>query len=194
MNRAFVITGGPGGGKTTLLDALEERGYRVAPEAARRIIKARLAQGLPPRPEPAAFAREILASDMDQHRAAQDHDGITFFDRGVLDALYMLDLVHAITRQEAAGIVQGFPYNKTVFLLPPWEDIYGTDAERDQSFEEAVQVFEGMSRWYGQWGYQTVEVPRVSVEERVAFILETIGCDQVLDAETWQPRIGWGKQ
>lgn len=177
MDGAFVITGGPGGGKTALLNALAERGYRVAPEAARRIIRARLAQGLPPRPEPAAFAREILASDMEQYRAAQAHDGVTFFDRGVPDALYMLDLAGAITREEAAGLVQRFPYNNTVFLLPPWEDIYGTDAERDQSFEEAVAVFEGMSRWYAQWGYQTVEVPRVSVEARVTFILNTIGSD-----------------
>ncbi|MFP1683803.1 AAA family ATPase [Alloalcanivorax sp. C16-1] len=177
MNRAFVITGGPGGGKTTLLQALAEQGYRVAPEAARRIIRTRLAQGLPPRPDPTAFAREILAWDMDQYRAARAHDGVTFFDRGVPDALYMLDLAGAITRQEAAGLVQRFPYNNTVFLLPPWEDIYGTDAERDQSFEEAVAVFEGMSRWYAQWGYQTVEVPRVSVENRVRFILKIIGSD-----------------
>lgn len=29
MNHLFVLTGGPGGGKTALLDALAERGYRV---------------------------------------------------------------------------------------------------------------------------------------------------------------------
>tara|TARA_A100001391_G_scaffold117899_1_gene79923 strand:- start:5194 stop:5760 length:567 start_codon:yes stop_codon:yes gene_type:complete len=177
MNRAFVITGGPGGGKTTLLEALAEQGYRVAPEAARRVIRTRLAQGLPPRPDPAAFAREILASDMDQHRTARALGGVTFFDRGVPDALYMLDLAGAITREEVAALVRRFPYNNTVFLLPPWEDIYGTDAERDQSFEEAVEVFEGMSRWYTQWGYRTVEVPRVSVANRIAFIQKIIGSD-----------------
>ena len=47
MSKRFVVTGGPGGGKTTLLDALAARGHRVAPEAARRIIKKRLAAGLP---------------------------------------------------------------------------------------------------------------------------------------------------
>mgnify|MGYP001996746728 CR=1 FL=1 len=53
MSKRFVVTGGPGGGKTTLLDALAARGHRVAPEAARRIIKKRLAAGLSPRPSPA---------------------------------------------------------------------------------------------------------------------------------------------
>ncbi|HCS29047.1 MAG TPA: hypothetical protein DIW43_16440, partial [Spongiibacteraceae bacterium] len=90
MNRRFVITGGPGGGKSTLLDALAERGYRIAPEAARRLIKKRLAEGLASRPDPVTFARAILDSDRAQYRAATDHDGTTFFDRGVLDALYML--------------------------------------------------------------------------------------------------------
>ncbi|MBM1145117.1 AAA family ATPase [Alcanivorax sp. ZXX171] len=175
MTKRFVVTGGPGGGKTTLLDALAARGHRVAPEAARRIIKTRLAAGLPPRPEASAFATEILDADIEQYRTAAAHDAVTFFDRGVLDALYMLDLASAITKDEAAGLVQRFPYHNPVFLLPPWEEIYGTDSERDQTFEESVEVFEGMKRWYEQWGYQTVEVPRVDVEARVAFISAMTG-------------------
>lgn len=175
MNPRFVITGGPGGGKTTLLQTLAARGYRVAPEAARRIIRQRLSAGLPPRPEPVPFAKEILDSDIQQYRAATDHDGITFFDRGVLDALYMLDLESALSRDEIAKLVEAFPYNHTVFLLPPWEAIYAMDSERDQTFEESVAVFEGMRRWYSRWGYETVEVPRAGVEARVSFILEQIG-------------------
>lgn len=175
MNSRFVITGGPGGGKTTLLENLAAWGYRVAPEAARRIIRERLSVGLPPRAEPASFAREILDSDIQQYRAAMDHDGTTFFDRGVLDALYMLDLESALSRDEITSHVQAFPYNAIVFLLPPWEAIYGMDSERDQTFEESVAVFEGMKRWYSRWGYETVAVPRASVEARVSFILEAIG-------------------
>ncbi len=62
-----------------------------------------------------------------------------------------------------------------MFLLPPWQEIYGTDSERDQTFEESVEVFEGMKRWYERWGYETVEVPRVGIEGRVAFILGKVG-------------------
>ncbi|ASK32888.1 hypothetical protein CEK62_20275 (plasmid) [Alcanivorax sp. N3-2A] len=175
MKLRFVITGGPGGGKTTLLDALAERGYRIAPEAARRLIKERLAEGLAPRPDPVCFARAILNSDMQQYQAATAHDDVTFFDRGVPDALYMLDLESAITEGEAAELIQRFPYNDRVFLLPPWEVIYGTDTERDQTFEESVAVFEAIKRWYSRWGYDTVEVPRAGVEARVSFILKALG-------------------
>ncbi|MCC5903767.1 MAG: AAA family ATPase [Halomonas sp.] len=174
MNHRFVITGGPGGGKTTILRALAERGYRVVPESARRIIKERLAAGLSPRPDPVSFGQEILSSDIEKYREATVCDHAIFFDRGVLDALYMLDAENALTFDEIAQYVQQYPYNGVVFLLPPWEEIYDTDSERDQSFEESIAVFGGMKKWYSQWGYKTLEVPHNSINERVSFILQSI--------------------
>ena len=37
--KAHVITGGPGVGKTTVVEILARRGYAIAPEAARMIIE-----------------------------------------------------------------------------------------------------------------------------------------------------------
>jgi predicted ATPase len=39
--RLFVITGGPGSGKTTLIDALAQCGVSTMPEAGRDIIEHR---------------------------------------------------------------------------------------------------------------------------------------------------------
>lgn len=172
LNR-FVITGGPGGGKTTILTALAERGYNFAQESARRIIKERLAAGLSPRPEPVSFAQEILSADIDKYRKA-DSCCHTFFDRGVLDALYMLNEENALTQEQVEHYIQDFPYNRTVFLLPPWKGIYVTDSERDQTFEQAVEVYDGIKRWYLQWGYEVLEVPRSPIEKRVSFILDVV--------------------
>ena len=174
MNHRFVVTGGPGGGKTTILNALEERGYSFAPESARKIIKERLAAGLSPRPDPVSFAHEILSLDIEKYQAVTSCGYPVLFDRGILDALYMLDAENAQTRDEIAKYVQKFPYNSVVFLLPPWKEIYDTDSERDQTFEESVEVFEGMKRWYSQWGYETLEVPRGAINERVSFVLKHI--------------------
>jgi predicted ATPase len=174
INHKIVITGGPGGGKTTILNALSERGYGVVPETARGIIKKRLAAGFSPRPDPVSFGREILSSDIEKYRNTTFCNHAVFFDRGVLDALYMLNAVGALTRYEIEQCVQQFPYNGIVFLLPPWKEIYVTDSERDQSFEESVEVFEGMKKWYLQWDYETVEVPRGNINERILFILQRI--------------------
>ncbi|WP_035239617.1 AAA family ATPase [Desulfobacter vibrioformis] len=174
MNHQFVFTGGPGGGKTTILNAIAERGYHVVPETAREIIKKRLAAGLSPRPDPASFGQEILSSDIEKYRNTTLCKHAVFFDRGVLDALYMLDAVGALTSDEIEKYVQQFPYNGIVFLIPPWKEIYVTDSERDQSFGESVAVFEGMKKWYLQWDYETVEVPRGNIDERILFILQLI--------------------
>ena len=37
--KAHVITGGPGVGKTTVVEILARRGYAIVPEAARMIIE-----------------------------------------------------------------------------------------------------------------------------------------------------------
>ncbi|HTC48983.1 MAG TPA: AAA family ATPase [Candidatus Aquilonibacter sp.] len=39
--RFFVITGGPGSGKTTLIDALQQAGYARSIEAGRGVIQSR---------------------------------------------------------------------------------------------------------------------------------------------------------
>lgn len=175
MSNRFVITGGPGGGKTTILTALAERGYHIVPESARRIIQERLAVGLSPRPAPISFAQEILRLDIEKYQKAAAFTHAIFFDRGLLDALYMLDMEDAIPKNEIAYYVQNFPYNGVVFILPPWKEIYSKDSERDQNFEESIEVFEGMKNWYSQWGYETLEVPRSGISERVKFILQNIG-------------------
>ena len=138
------------------------------------IIKERLAAGLPPRPDPESFAREILRQDIEKYREASACNQTVFFDRGVLDALYMLDAEGALTRDELSQYVQAFPYNGVALLFPPWEDIYAKDSERDQSFEESLVVFEGMRKWYLEWGYETLEVPRDNIDERVSFILQCV--------------------
>ena len=38
------------------------------------------------------------------------------------------------------SMLAAYPFHATVFVLPPWEVIYAKDAERDQSFAEAVDV------------------------------------------------------
>jgi len=173
-NLRFVMTGGPGAGKTTVLRALAARGYPHAAEAARAIIQERLASGLSPRPPLAQFGHEILQRDIARYRETRATDHPVFFDRGIVDALGILYQQHALALGEAEAYVRSFPYNKVVLLMPPWEDIYRPDAERDQTFSESVQVCESLRTWYARWDYQTIEVPRTAIDQRVNFILQTV--------------------
>jgi len=70
-----------------------------------------------------------------------------------------------------------FRYNRRVFIAPPWQDIFQQDSERKQDFEEAVRTYEALVASYTTYGYELVEIPRVSVEERARFVLESLGLD-----------------
>jgi predicted ATPase len=167
-----VITGGPGAGKTTLLSELARRGFATAGDTPRAIIRSRRARGLSPRPEPLAFAEEVLRRDVESY-GLNSGPALIFFDRGVIDALAMV--AHAVPerRAEAVALAARYPYHRVAFFLPPWEEIYVHDDERDHTFAHAVGVYESLVAWYEDCGYEVVAVPKLSVAER---------CDHVLSA------------
>src|SRR5262245_54106649 len=160
INLRFVLTGGPGAGKTTTLKALAARGFQCVPDSARALIQQRKAAGLSPRPAPAQFGAAMLQADMAQYQRTPVHDAPVFFERGVWDALGFFYLHGALSLAQVVRYIQAWPYNAVVFLLPPWPEIYIQDSERDQSFADAVAVYESVQEWYRRWGYQLVEVSR----------------------------------
>jgi predicted ATPase len=170
----IVITGAPGVGKTTLLLALQARGCTIVGDTARTIIQDRRRRGLSPRPDPYAFAQEALRMDIDNfvHHAASP--GPVFFERSVLDALCGLDRVTPLNESELRMWLSKYQYFPKVFVLPPWKAIYVKDAERDHTFEHAESVNRIAQEWYCRCGYQIVEVPKVSVDERCTFVIQAL--------------------
>jgi predicted ATPase len=169
----YVITGGPGGGKTSLLECLASKGYHYVPETAREIIKDRLLQGLSPRPDPRSFAEQIFVNDWSNFISHPD-SSILFFDRSFMDSAFLLfdadpDAYHKIKDTQLNN-----RYNNTVFITPPWREIYRTDSERDQSFDEAIRVYERLENWYHEHGYDIAVVPKDTVENRTTFILSRV--------------------
>lgn len=170
----ILVTGGPGSGKTTLLRALAQRGLCIVDDTARGLIQERIRNGMSPRPSAEAFAAEILARDLRKYDATRDHRGVVLFDRGIPDALGMRDDLRALTDAERHAHLAARPYHPWAFVLPPWEAIYATDAERDQTFTESGAVHGRLLRWYRTCGFVLVEVPRASVAARCDFVLRAI--------------------
>jgi predicted ATPase len=169
-----VLTGGPGAGKTAVLAELAAMGYTTVEDSARAIIAERLARGASPRPDPAAFAHEILRRDIDKYRAHPRTSQWVFFDRGLIDALGLLQEVAPPPAHELRATLTAYPFHPTVFVFPPWETIYVNDAERDQSFADAVIVYDKVVQWYRSCAYIVHDVPRLSVAERAQHIVERL--------------------
>jgi len=62
------------------------------------------------------------------------------------------------------------PGHREGLVFPPWKEICAQDAERDQSFDDAVSVDGSVRARYRRCGFELVEVPRVDVERRCEFI------------------------
>ena len=112
--------------------------------------------------------------DIERYRTTPADDGFVFFERGIPDALGMLDALGVVTPADVGRYLTEFPYLRKVMVLPPWEEIYCTDDERDQTFGEAVRVYAAVCDWYPRCGYELVEVPRASVKARCEFVLGTL--------------------
>lgn len=165
--RRFVITGGPGAGKTTLIAALGARGHRVFPEAGRAILRLQDAIGGPAHAarNPNAYAEAMLVWDL--RSWSELDEGVAFFDRGVPDTIGYLNLIGRKVPDHLRRAAHGFRYDDPVFVAPPWRDIYGTDSERRQSWDVAVATHDAIRTVYEGLGYRMVDLPLADVAERV---------------------------
>ena len=176
-DRFFVITGGPGSGKSSLLDALQSHGYQRSVEAGRAIIQQQLAIGgrALPWDDRLLFAELMLSWEIRSYEMARQSSGIVFFDRGVPDIAGYLRLIHQPVPAQVQKAIEAFRYHPQVFIAPPWRDIFTQDAERKQDFDEAVRTYDALAATYNEHGYELLELPRASVAERVNFVLGKIG-------------------
>ncbi|PTB95539.1 ATPase [Marivirga lumbricoides] len=177
-NNFYVITGGPGVGKTTLLERLKKN-YEIVPEIARELIKEQQnnnGKALP-------WENKNLYKEMMFDRSIRSFEEIEnntnkgkpfFFDRGFLDTICYAELIESEISERMKSYAKNWRYNKNVFILPPWQEIYETDNERKQDWKEAILTFEKMSETYKKYGYNIVEVPKKTVSERADFVLKVI--------------------
>lgn len=170
----YVITGGPGTGKTTLIEALKAEGLQCIDEVARQIIKEEMAhdgEALPWK-DTMRYTQLMLKRSVETYGEYASRSDISFFDRGIPDTLAYARLIGLDGIRFIQNAVHDFRYNPAVFILPPWKAIYCNDEERRQSFDKAVDTYHVLYETYIQAGYTLIELPQVSVQERVRLIME----------------------
>jgi predicted ATPase len=172
----IVITGGPGAGKTTLIDLLRDRGLCTAPEAGRAIIQDQTAIGgrALPWEDTDLFAELMLSWEIRSYRWALSRSGPVFFDHAVPCVAGYFRLLGREVPKHVDAAVAAFPYRREAFIAPPWPEIYRTDTERHQDWDEAQRTYDAMADTYRQCGYELVELPRADPRERLRFVLHQL--------------------
>jgi predicted ATPase len=176
-SQLFVVSGGPGAGKTTLIDALERAGYARTIEAGRGVIQDQVAIGGRALPwiDPQAFAELMLCWEMRSYRIASALTGPVLCDRGVLDVVGYLRLMGLKVPDHMERAARQLRYDRRVFIAEPWPAIFTQDAERKQTLAEAEESYRAAISTYRDYDYELVMLPRASVAERVRFVRAIVG-------------------
>ncbi|HHY0340720.1 TPA: AAA family ATPase [Vibrio cholerae] len=168
-----IISGGPGAGKTTLSNALAERGYATYPEIPRQLIEQESLKqdGILPWHDLPAFAALCYDAMLVQKHSAIN-EPMVFLDRAIPDICAYLLGAELVVPAKYWSASSG--YHPHVLMCEPNAITYQQDDVRPYSLEEAQQIHHRLVQTYSELGYQCIEVPMASVENRVEFVLNTL--------------------
>ena len=171
----YVITGGPGFGKSVLIEKLHELGYQVGGEIARNIIVQQLETGgvLLPWKDVAGFEKKVMEERVEFLNSI-DVQNVAFSDRGLPDQEAFSRYKGKEVSPQLKIALEANRYAKKVFLTPPWRQIYRNDQIRTETFGEAERIHSYVVKAYLNNGYELIDLPLVTPDKRIEFILKSL--------------------
>ena len=168
-----VITGAPCSGKSSVIHALERKGYQVLHEVARTYIEEQLLQGQTMaelKADMASFEMRILRRKISLEAALSPQTTV-FMDRAVPDSIAYfrhagLDPTEALNASRVHRYKQIFVFERLQFI---------PDAARSEDDTVAMCLHHHLVKCYTALGYDIIPVPRMPLDDRVAFILAKAG-------------------
>ena len=175
-NNFYVITGCSGGGKSTIIDVLRARGFLCVDEVGRNIVQQQMRIGgdATPWQDQIKFRELLLSRYMYVYEQVEERTQPVFFDRGIPEGIGYSRLMKVPTLEHHRAAARIYRYAKTVFVTPPWREIFRNDEERKHTYEDAVAEYELTLEIYPKYGYELIEIPKGPISERIDFILSQI--------------------
>lgn len=164
----YIITGGPGFGITTTVNELHRLGFATVREAARHLIEIAGPEShcLP------WIDREAFDQTLARQKA-QDYRLVTrlpvFFDRAIPDYVGWR-LYTGYSLEKYFRFVEEYPYERTVFMTIPWEEIYEQNENRPFSFDESKRIHQILAYSYASLGFTVMLLPKASPSSRANLI------------------------
>jgi predicted ATPase len=176
--RFVAITGGPGSGKTSVINHLGSLGYPTVPEGGIQIIKELNRElGVQGQVEwrqghRAEFQQRVLERMIALEAACTAPEGsLVFCDRGLPDVLAYSELFGIEVEPGLRSLLDGERYLR-VFILDTLADFPARAATgRTSDHERSVRLNALLFKAYRSFGYSPVRVPELSIEARAQLVL-----------------------
>ena len=171
--RWIVITGAPCSGKTAVIVELEKRGHRVVHEVARAFIEEELSRGLSLsaiKADLEAYEKEILERRVTIETRLPKHQRI-FLDRALPDCIAYYKMV-GLDFEAAASACRRFHYQQ-VFHFERLT--FQSDPVRSEDEATASTLDQLLEAAYGMLGYTPERVPVLPINQRIDYLIKTIG-------------------
>jgi predicted ATPase len=169
----YVITGGPGSGKTTTVNLLRNKGYTTTIEHARHYIDTQRISGKTVdeiKKNQQEFQRGVLDMQLEQE-ASLSPDKIVFLDRALPDALAYYRFLNLSLDDRLELAIKKASYKK-IFILDFLPLV--NDYARREDAAAQKKIHELITEVYESLPFPVIHVPVLPPEERVDFILKNI--------------------
>ena len=176
MNKKIIITGGPGTGKTSLIEELKKNNFKCFDEISRGITLKYRKKGIEQLflSDPNLFSQELLNGRIQQfNKSINLQADCVFFDRGIPDIIAYLNFKKVDLSKKILESVDKYKYDM-IFLLEPWEDIYSSDIIRYESFDQVITIDSYIKNTYKEFGYNPIIVPKDNIKNRVDFVINSL--------------------
>lgn len=171
-----VITGGPGTGKSSIIESLKKMNFNVFNESSREVTKKYKNNDSEQYflSNPIDFSNILMDKRKKQfEEGSKSKNDYFFYDRGIPDILAYLNFKKIEYKSSMMKEILKYNYD-TIFIAEPWEAIYTNDSERYETYNELLEIDFHIKKMYKQLGYKIIILPKKSVNDRVTFILKTV--------------------
>lgn len=181
--KRYILTGAPGSGKTSLIRALEIKGYCVIEEAATDVIAYEQDLGVEAPWQFPNFIDKIVGLQKQRQLQAEEwrmvngSGDLQFYDRSPFCtyalARYLGFDPSPLLLEELARIQETQIYEKRIFFIENLGFIKHTEA-RKISFEESLKFEKIHLDVYAQFGYDCIKISPEALSTRVGDIMRLV--------------------
>lgn len=169
----YVLTGGPGSGKTTMVNLLRERGYITTIEHARHYLYTQRIKGKSPeevRKNQLEFQLGVLDMQIEQEALLSRQEQV-FLDRAIPDSMAYYLFLQLDPDPKLLDILTSVSYKK-IFILDLLPLVNDYARKEDKAAQKEIHRL--ITDVYSALGFPIVHVPVLPPEDRADFILDNL--------------------